>query len=160
MAKRELMTPRGDTRFIRRDERGRFTSNQVEVGSSIGSDRRRQAKAVVAKGQGDRGDQPPALGQRQPRNDAGPRVRPGDYASGWAATSSPCSRPSVCGSFVAHDPMIDGWRRVRVKRHAKAGFAGITVTRRPGQAANSSLGSPIRIGLFTGSLLHSNHPPS
>ena len=57
MAKRELMTPRGDKRFIRRDERGRFTSNQVDVASSLGVDTRRKAKTVVAKGQGDRGDQ-------------------------------------------------------------------------------------------------------
>jgi hypothetical protein len=43
--------------FIRRDERGRFTSDQVEVGRSLAADRRRDAKTIVPKGQGDRGDQ-------------------------------------------------------------------------------------------------------
>ena len=55
--KRELITSRGNSRYIRRDERGRFTSEQVKVGDSLASDRRQHAKTVVPKGQGDRGDQ-------------------------------------------------------------------------------------------------------
>ncbi len=58
MPKRELIQPHpGDKRFIRRDERGRFTSDQTEVGRSLTADRRVPAKTVVGKGQGDRGDQ-------------------------------------------------------------------------------------------------------
>ena len=57
MAKRELVSPNSDSRYIRRDERGRFTSNQVDTGSSLSADRRQQAKTIVPKGQGDRGDQ-------------------------------------------------------------------------------------------------------
>ena len=44
-------------RYVRRDERGRFTSDQTSVGRSLSADRRTAAKRVVPKGQGDRGDQ-------------------------------------------------------------------------------------------------------
>jgi hypothetical protein len=57
MAKRERIESGTSTRFLRRDERGRFTSDQVEVGRSLAADRRRHAKTTVPKGQGDRGDQ-------------------------------------------------------------------------------------------------------
>ena len=55
-SKRELITSRGTSRYIRRDERGRFTTSQTEVGGSVTTDRRQQAK-TTGKGQGDRGDQ-------------------------------------------------------------------------------------------------------
>lgn len=45
-AKRELISPRGDDRYIRRDDRGR----------SQAVDRRTKAKTRVTSGQGDRGD--------------------------------------------------------------------------------------------------------
>jgi hypothetical protein len=57
MPQRERIERDGDKRYVRRDARGRFTSDQVEVGSSLGHDRRQHAKTVVKKGQGDRGDQ-------------------------------------------------------------------------------------------------------
>jgi hypothetical protein len=47
--------PRG-SRYIRRDERGRFTSYQVDVGRSVAADRRRKAKHTAPKGMKDRGD--------------------------------------------------------------------------------------------------------
>jgi hypothetical protein len=56
-SKRELITTRGVSRYIRRDEKGRFTTEQVDVGRSLPADRRVQARTVVPKGQGDRGDQ-------------------------------------------------------------------------------------------------------
>jgi hypothetical protein len=46
----------GGSRYIRRDERGRFTSYQVDVGRSLAADRRQQAKTKAPKGQKDRGD--------------------------------------------------------------------------------------------------------
>jgi hypothetical protein len=46
-----------DERYVRRDERGRFTSDQVEVGRSLTTDRRQRAKTTVKKGHGDDGDQ-------------------------------------------------------------------------------------------------------
>lgn len=55
--KRELIEPnKGDKRFIRRDERGRFTSDQADVGRSLAADRRQHAKTKSKPGQGDRGD--------------------------------------------------------------------------------------------------------
>jgi hypothetical protein len=55
--KRELITSRGNSRYIRRDDKGRFTTDQVDKGASLAADRRQQAKTVVPKGMGDRGDQ-------------------------------------------------------------------------------------------------------
>jgi len=43
--------------YVRRDARGRFTSDQVDVGRSLSADRRTAAHTEVPKGQGDRGDQ-------------------------------------------------------------------------------------------------------
>lgn len=57
MTKRELITPReGDKRYIRRDEQGRFTEEQVDVGRSLAADQRQKAKTKVGPGEGDRGD--------------------------------------------------------------------------------------------------------
>lgn len=56
--KRELIEPNpGDKRYIRRDDQGRFTEDQVDVGRSISEDIRKPAKQTVPPGQGDRGDQ-------------------------------------------------------------------------------------------------------
>ena len=60
-AKREKIKPNpGDSRYVRRDEQGHFTNDQVQVGRSLQRDRRQHSKNVVPKGQGDRGDQKPA----------------------------------------------------------------------------------------------------
>jgi hypothetical protein len=56
MPKRELLDTGTDKRFSRRDERGRFTAQQVDVGESLTVDRRQQAKTVAKPGYGDRGD--------------------------------------------------------------------------------------------------------
>ena len=56
MSKRELIEPhKGDKRFARRDEKGRFTEMD-DVGRSLSQDRKRDAKTKVKSGQGDRGD--------------------------------------------------------------------------------------------------------
>jgi len=55
MRKRQLISPNGDKRYVRRDERGRFVE-QDDVGRSSAQDQRRQAKTVSKRGQGDRGD--------------------------------------------------------------------------------------------------------
>ena len=57
MPKRELIEQGPDRRYARRDARGRFTTDQTEVGRSLTVDRRTKAKTTVSKGQGDRGDQ-------------------------------------------------------------------------------------------------------
>jgi len=54
---RELIEPnQGDKRYIRRNDNGEFTKQQVDVGKSPSSDNNQQAKKTVRKGQGDKGD--------------------------------------------------------------------------------------------------------
>jgi hypothetical protein len=53
--KRELIAPRGDKRYVRRDKKGQFAETD-DVGKSLAQDRRRKAKTVAKPGQGDRGD--------------------------------------------------------------------------------------------------------
>jgi hypothetical protein len=54
---RTLIEPRkGDKRYVRR-KKGRFTKSQDDVGRSLAADRRKKAKRVAKKGEGDRGDQ-------------------------------------------------------------------------------------------------------
>lgn len=55
--KRELIEPNpGDKRYARRDDEGKFTESQDDVGRSLSQDRKREAKTESEKGQGDRGD--------------------------------------------------------------------------------------------------------
>lgn len=57
MAKRELIQPNNnDKRYLRRDEKGRFTDDQTDVGRSLTADRRRSSATKPPRGQGDRGD--------------------------------------------------------------------------------------------------------
>ena len=58
-AKRELISPRGDKRYIRRDARGRIKESD-DVSRSLSQDRRKKAKKAAKPGQGDRGDRKPA----------------------------------------------------------------------------------------------------
>ena len=54
---RELIEPNeGDKRYVRRDENGQFTEDQVDVGRSLSADRRSESDTESEKGQGDRGD--------------------------------------------------------------------------------------------------------
>jgi hypothetical protein len=55
--KRELIEPHpGDKRYIRRDDAGQFTKDQVNVSRSLRDDVRQPAKHKVPEGQGNRGD--------------------------------------------------------------------------------------------------------
>ena len=54
-SKRERVTPNGDTRFVRRDEKGRFKESD-DAGRSLAQDRRQHAKHTAPSGEGDRGD--------------------------------------------------------------------------------------------------------
>ena len=55
--KREKIEPQaGDKRYVRRDEEGKFTAEQVDVSKSLSADVRQPAKKTVKKGQGDKGD--------------------------------------------------------------------------------------------------------
>jgi hypothetical protein len=53
---RERIATGTDSRYVRRDEQGRFKES-VDVGRSQAADRRKEAKAGAPKGQGDQGDQ-------------------------------------------------------------------------------------------------------
>jgi hypothetical protein len=54
-AKRELIVPKGDKRYVRRDPEGRFKESD-DVGRSLSADQRKKAKTVAKPGQGDKGD--------------------------------------------------------------------------------------------------------
>jgi hypothetical protein len=54
-AKRELIAPKGDKRFVRRDSEGQFKESD-DVGKSLRTDRRKKAKKAPSAGQGDKGD--------------------------------------------------------------------------------------------------------
>jgi hypothetical protein len=53
--KRELIEPKGDKRYVRRDAVGRFKESD-DVGRSHAADRRNKAKTVAKPGHGDKGD--------------------------------------------------------------------------------------------------------
>ncbi len=55
MSKRELIAPRGDKRYVRRDSSGQFSESD-DVGRSLATDQRAAAKTKAKRGQGDRGD--------------------------------------------------------------------------------------------------------
>lgn len=59
MTKREKIEPNpGDARYVRRDDDGRFTDDQVDVGRSLAADQRQHSATAAKAGQGDRGDRP------------------------------------------------------------------------------------------------------
>lgn len=54
---RERIEPNeGDQRYVRRDDEGKFTDSQDDVGRAAAQDQKRDAKTESEKGQGDRGD--------------------------------------------------------------------------------------------------------
>ena len=55
---RELIDTGTSKRYIRRDDHGRFTNDQVKVGSSHAADQRQRSEGGAKTGQGDRGDRP------------------------------------------------------------------------------------------------------
>jgi hypothetical protein len=52
---RELIDTGTDTRYVRRDDHGRFKESD-DVGRSHATDQRRESKTKARKGEGDRGD--------------------------------------------------------------------------------------------------------
>ena len=55
MARRELIDTGTDKRYVRRAAKGRFKESD-DVGESLAQDRKRKAKSIARKGEGDRGD--------------------------------------------------------------------------------------------------------
>ncbi|MFC5571106.1 hypothetical protein ACFPN1_13655 [Lysobacter yangpyeongensis] len=64
MSKRELISPRGDKRLVRRDEQGRIRESD-DLGRSLSQDVRKPAKHASPPGQGDRGDRDSRGGDRK-----------------------------------------------------------------------------------------------
>jgi len=56
MSNREAIDTGADKRYVRRDEQGKFTDDQVDVGKSSAADQRQHSGTPARKGQGDRGD--------------------------------------------------------------------------------------------------------
>ena len=54
-AKRELIDTGTDKRYVRRDDKGRFSESD-DVGRSHASDQRRSAENKPKRGEGDKGD--------------------------------------------------------------------------------------------------------
>ena len=52
---RELISPNGDKRLVRRDSKGRFAQSD-DLGRSLAQDVRQHSKTDAKNGQGDRGD--------------------------------------------------------------------------------------------------------
>lgn len=56
MSQRELIEPhKGDKRYVRRDDEGRFTES-VDVSRSLSQDQRHHAKTKKPRNEGDKGD--------------------------------------------------------------------------------------------------------
>jgi hypothetical protein len=55
-AKRELIDTGSNKLYVRRNKRGTSFKEFEDVGRSLTQDRRRKAKTVAKRGQGDRGD--------------------------------------------------------------------------------------------------------
>ena len=68
-ARRELIEPEGDKRYIRRDAKGRIKESD-DVGRSLSQDRRTKAKKAAKAGQGDRGDRKPAKAKSRKKTSA------------------------------------------------------------------------------------------
>ncbi|MCK1283909.1 hypothetical protein IVB41_08155 [Bradyrhizobium sp. 44] len=67
-AKRELIAPRGDKRYIRRDAKGRIEESD-DVSRSLSQDRRKTAKKEVKAGQ-DQGGRKPAKSKARKKSSA------------------------------------------------------------------------------------------
>ena len=53
--KRELIAPKGDKRYVKRDADGKFTESD-DVSKSLSQDAKKKAKTTVKPGHGDQGD--------------------------------------------------------------------------------------------------------
>ena len=73
-AKRTLIKPKGDARYVRRDAKGRFNESD-DVGRSNRQDRARRAKGTSTSGQGDRGDRAPSARTKRPASKRAPARR-------------------------------------------------------------------------------------
>jgi hemerythrin superfamily protein len=85
-AKRELIAPRGDKRYIRRDTKGRIKESD-DQGRSVSTDRRRKAKAASKPGHGDRGDRKTQSASKRSTGTSGRKTQSGSKRSAGASRS-------------------------------------------------------------------------
>jgi hemerythrin superfamily protein len=118
--KRELISPRGDKRFVRRDAKGRITESD-DVGRSLAQDRRRKAKAVAKPGQGDKGDRPTSA--TPTRKTA---MKKTAARKGTASKSSTRSTPAKKAAKKAGSARATARKAATPKRATRAGGASRT----------------------------------
>jgi hemerythrin-like domain-containing protein len=131
-SKRTTVSPRGDKRFVRRDEQGQFSESD-DAGRSQTADRRQRAKRTVEKGEGDRGD------QRSPQASGGAgRSRARRSSSGGASKRSSKGSPSSRTSG-GRSRGGSGTRSRRTSGSRSAGTSGSSGSRssRSGSGAGS-----------------------
>ena len=138
---RELITPRGDKRYMRRGKSGKFKESD-DVGRSLSADRRKKAKTVVRKGEGDRGDQGLANGCFPPPNPSAITGRGTEMAHNNTSQRSQCessarSRPKAA-AVVAEDLRARRRRLHRVRQAADPAPAVVAVP--AGNRSSASLG--------------------
>jgi len=114
-SKRTTVSPRGDKRFVRRDEQGQFKEVD-DAGRSLTADRRQRAKRTVRKGEGDRGD------QRSPRTGGG-RSRSRRGSAGSRSRRSSGGNPSRRKS-TSRSRRTSGSRSQRASRSRSTGTSG------------------------------------
>ena len=72
---RQLIEPRkADKRFVRRGKQGQFKEVD-DVGRSLAADRRKKAKKVAKRGEGDKGDRPARKKKRKTQRKAKSKSR-------------------------------------------------------------------------------------
>jgi hemerythrin superfamily protein len=130
-SKRETVTPRGDRRFVRRDEQGQFRES-AEAGRSLGVDIRQRARRTVEKGEGDRGDQ-------QARGESGGRS---SGRSGGRRTSSTRRGSGRGGSRARRSSSKRSGRTARSRRSRSTSRSRGTRSRKPRRKARSAGSRP------------------
>jgi hypothetical protein len=75
--KRDLITPRGDKRYVRRTAKGKFTDSQDDVGRSLSRDVRKKAKRTTKAGHGDEGDRRRGSSAKRKRSSGGAKRKSG-----------------------------------------------------------------------------------
>lgn len=100
--KRQLIAPKGDKRFVRRNEKGQIMESD-DVGRSLSSDRKRSASTAAKPGQGDKGDRQTkkaapkksAAKKSAPKKSAGKKAAPKKAAPKKSAAKKSTSKKSA-----------------------------------------------------------------
>ena len=77
MPERERIDTGTDKRYVRRDVKGHFTSDQTDVGRSSEADQRRHSETPAKRGKGDEGDRQTKMSSRLSRRGSTAPLRRG-----------------------------------------------------------------------------------